>query len=91
MVMWPFHRLAHAGEGWRPEGNYKTDRAVRRLADAAGLRIERVMGCGLLSARGAGLVGFDRAVRWERALARTSLARFGGLQMYVARLKTPIS
>ena len=87
LMMWPLHRLRRRGTKWSPDGNYMTDRAVRDLADRAGLKIERVLGCGLLSGRGASLLGFERAVRWERALAKGWLSNFGGNQMYIARRK----
>jgi len=87
MFFWPFHRASRMGKAWTPDGNYMTDGAVRELADRAGLVIDRVMGCGLLSGRGASMVGFERAVRWERALAGTWLANLGGNQMYIARRK----
>jgi SAM-dependent methyltransferase len=86
LLMWPVHRLKRIGRGYTPDGNYMTDSQVRKVALQAGLRIERVMGCGLLSARGAAICGFDRSVRWEGGLAATWLHRFGGNQMYIARL-----
>lgn len=91
LLMFPVHRVrraARAREGWSPDWNYMTDSRVRRLANEAGLEVVRRLGCGLLSARVARLIGFERAVRWERSMAGGGpLGRFGGNQMYVARLR----
>lgn len=85
LLMYPVHRFRRRGAAWTPDGNYMTDAAVRRLANQAGLEVVARMGCGLLSARGARTLGFNRAVRWEKSLARGPLHRFGGNQLYVAR------
>jgi len=87
IFLWPIHRWKRRKMTWSPDGNYMTDGDVRDLADRAGLKVERVMGCGLLGGRGASILGFERAVRWERALAARWPSAFGGNQMYITRLK----
>ncbi len=87
LPVWPYHRLRRIGAGYRTEGNYMTGREARRLADEAGLTIERVLGCGLLSAKSLRLWSYDRVLRWEHRLARGLPARWGVNQIYVACLK----
>ena len=87
LPVWPYHRLRRIGAGYRTEGNYMTGRETRRLADEAGLTIERVLGCGLLSAKSLRLWSYERVLRWEHRLARGLAARLGVNQIYVARLK----
>ena len=88
LPMWPWHRLRRPGGGYRTEGNYLTNRRVRRLADAAGLTIERVLGCGLLSAKSMRVLPRETVRRLEDRLARSRVLRpLAVNQMYVARLK----
>ena len=88
LLLWPVHALRRLGKGYIPEGNYMTHRQVLGMADEVGLEIERVAGCGLLSAKALGLLGYDRALRYERRLSRSRvLRRFCVNHMYVARLK----
>ncbi len=64
-----------------------TNAQARRLARAAGLEIISVRGYGVLSGKLLRFVSHERAVRIERALARTPiLRRFGANQLYIARL-----
>ncbi len=86
LPLWPYHAVRRLGRGYVTEGNYMTTRRARKLAAAAGLCIERVLGCGLLSAKSLRVLGFDRALRLEETLARTRLLRpLAVNQMYVAR------
>jgi len=84
LVLYPVHRLRHLGQA-RREGNYLSHREVLELAHAAGLRIERVLGCGLIGGRLARLMDFERVVEREARLAASLVSRFGANQMYVAR------
>lgn len=87
---WPYHALRRRGRGYVKEGNYMTNAHARRIAAAAGLTIERVLGCGLLSAKSLRILGYDRAARLEHTLARSRVLRsFAVNQMYVARLSAP--
>ncbi len=88
LPLWPYHALRGLGRGYRTAGNYMSHRQIGRLMDAAGLHIERVVGCGFLSAKSMRVFSRDRLVNIERRLARAgALQRFGVNQMYVARLK----
>ncbi|MDH3512847.1 MAG: class I SAM-dependent methyltransferase [Gammaproteobacteria bacterium] len=88
LLLWPLHRLRRLGRGYLTAGNYMTNRQARKLADQAGLRIERVIGAGVLSAKVAGRMSVDSAVTLESRLARSELlSRLAVNQMYVARLK----
>jgi hypothetical protein len=83
----PFHKLRSRRSGWKPEGNVMSDTQVRELAEQAGLRIVRQLGCGVLSGKSLKLLGRERTVRMERALAaRPVLWRLGANRMYVAQL-----
>ena len=87
LPLWPYHAVRRLGGGYVPEGNYLTNRRARKLAEAAGLRIERVEGCGLLSAKSLRVLGFERVLGLERSLARYRLLRpLAVNQMYIARL-----
>jgi SAM-dependent methyltransferase len=67
---------------------YLTHGQVNRLADQAGLRIERVTGCGVFSGKVVGLLPFETALSWESAAADNRfVSRFGADQIYVARLR----
>ncbi len=88
LPLWPWHRLRRAGGGYRPEGNYMTNGSARRLAEAAGLTIDRVLGCGLLSAKSLRVLPRDMVRRLEDRLARWRVLRpLAVNQLYVARLK----
>ena len=90
LPLWPYHALRRLGRGYITEGNYLTNRRARKFATAAGLTIDRVLGCGLLSAKSLRILGYDRAGALERALARSRLLRpIAVNQMYVARLSAP--
>lgn len=87
LPLWPYHAVRRLGGGYVTEGNYMTNRRARTLTEAAGLRIERVEGCGLLSARSLRVFGFERVLALERKLARSRLMRpLAVNQMYIARL-----
>ena len=84
---WPYHAVRRLGKGYIKEGNYMTNRRAAKIAAASGLTIERVLGCGLLSAKSLRILGYDRAGRMEHALAQSRLLRpIAVNQMYVARL-----
>ena len=90
LPLWPYHAVRRLGRGYITEGNYLTNRRARKFATAAGLTIERVLGCGLLSAKSLWILGYDRARALEHALARSRLLRpIAVNQMYVARLSAP--
>lgn len=83
----PFHKLRSRSNGWKLEGNVMSDTEVRELAAAAGLRIVRQYGCGVLSGKSLKLISRERAVRIENGLARRPvLWRLGANRMYVAQL-----
>ena len=90
LPLWPYHAVRRLGRGYISEGNYLTNRRARKLAAAAGLTIDRVLGCGLLSAKSLRILGYNRAHALERALSRSRLLRpIAVNQMYVARLSAP--
>jgi SAM-dependent methyltransferase len=84
-ILYPVHTMRRAG---RPttSGNYLTHRQVLSLAQSAGLRAERVHGCGVFGGRLARFVPEARLLRWERALAASAVSRVGVNQTYIARL-----
>jgi len=81
----PAKRIRHHGHQ-RQSGNYLSHRTITRLAEASGLRIIAVRGCGLIPARVAARLPTEIMLRLERRMARGHFARFGVNQMYVARL-----
>jgi SAM-dependent methyltransferase len=88
LMAYPVDAVRGLGRGHKTSGNYLAHRQVFRLADAAGLRIDRIIGCGLFSGKVTRMLTFGRAVALERMAASNSfLSRFGVNQMYVARLK----
>ena len=90
LPLWPYHALRRLGRGYITEGNYLTNRRARKFATASGLTIERVLGCGLLSAKSLRILGYDRTHALENAIARSRLLRpIVVNQMYVARLSAP--
>ena len=90
LLMWPYHALRRLGRGYAPEGNYLTNRQARRLAAAAGLEIERTLGCAHLSGRSMRFLSYPTVQRLERRLSRARvLGALGAHQMYVARLRRP--
>jgi len=90
LPLWPYHAVRRLGRGYVTEGNYLTNYRARKLAAAAGLTIDRVYGCGLLSAKSLRMFGYDRTNALEHTLARSRLLRpFAVNQMYVARLSAP--
>ena len=87
LLLWPVHKLRRLGRRYQTEGNYMTNGQVKKLANQAGLQIDRVAGCGLLGAKATRLMSFKNTVRVETKLANWPLLpRFGVNQMYVARL-----
>jgi hypothetical protein len=86
-LAWPYHLVGRFGKkGVKP--NYLSHRDVYCLADKAGLRIDRIVGCGVFSNKVARLLSFDKALRLEKYASRSSvLSRFGVNQIYIARLK----
>ncbi len=88
LLLWPLHALRRRGKGYLPEGNYLTHGQVVRLADEAGLEIERVIGSGVFSSRIAALFGYERAFRYEKSMTHSRLLRLICVNhMYVAKLK----
>jgi SAM-dependent methyltransferase len=89
LAMFPFHALRNFSSGYRAEGNYMTNREAHEIAKSAGLIIERVIGCGILSAKIAGLLPSHHAVAIEHKLARSEMiSRIGVNQLYIARLRS---
>jgi SAM-dependent methyltransferase len=89
LAMFPFHALRNFGSGHRTEGNYMTNCEARKIAEEAGLIIERIIGCGILSAKIAGLLPLRHAVALEYKLARSEMiSRIGVNQLYIARLRS---
>lgn len=88
LAMWPFHAVRRAGRGFISEGNYMTLEQAKKLADKAGLVIEKVMGCGVLGPKARWIIPYEALLSIEARLGATAFARqFGVNQMYVARLK----
>jgi hypothetical protein len=85
-------RLAHQRRQRRTggpvvAGNYMTTEEARDLARNAGLKVQRVGGCGFLSSTAARLLPASLVGSAERALCRGALLQpLGANQMYVARL-----
>ncbi len=91
---WSYRLLGYPVYAARGLGNsrskpaYLTHGEVKRVTEEAGLRIDRITGCGLFSGKITRFVSFDTAVRWEeRAAQHSMLSRFGMNQIYVARLR----
>lgn len=87
-LLWPVHKAAGRV---RPgtSGNYLSHRAVVRLLEQAGLRVERVLGCGVLGARLARQLPEARVAEWEHRLASTRAAAAAVNRMYVCRRAGP--
>lgn len=87
LLGYPVYAMRGLGKG-KSKPRYLTNGEVKRLAEEAGLRIDRITGCGLFSGKVTRMVSFDRAVRWEESAAQNAvLSRFGMNQIYVARLR----
>lgn len=85
MLTYPVNAWRRFGRGYQTSGNYLTHSQVGQLAEEAGLRIVRTMGCGLLSGRVTSMMTFERAVDLECGAASIKwLSLFGVNQMYVA-------
>jgi hypothetical protein len=85
LLMWPYHKLRQRRRAQPLAGNYLSHREIVRLVEEAGLKIERVLGAGVLSAKAIHLVSPERLLRWERRLAFGRTAKLGGSQLYVVR------
>lgn len=86
LLAYPVYAMRRLGkEGSKP--NYLTHRDVMRLVAQAGMRIDRVMGCGVFSGKVASMISSDKAVSLEKFAAQSStFSRFGVNQIYVAQL-----
>jgi SAM-dependent methyltransferase len=87
-LLWPVHQAAGRV---RPgsSGNYLSHRAVLGLVERAGLRVEQVLGCGVLGARLARRLPGARVADWERRLAATRAVGAAVNRMYVCRRAEP--
>lgn len=87
LLMRPLHALRRNKIQAAYEGNYLAHREIMKSAEDAGLRIQSVIGCGILSSKVTRFMRFDTAVSAEKWLARSQLlSRLGVNQMYVAKL-----
>ncbi|MDQ3422085.1 MAG: class I SAM-dependent methyltransferase [Actinomycetota bacterium] len=80
----PLHHLSRRGRAER-SGNYLRQSELVDVAARAGLRIDRVAGCGLLGGRTYRHFRGARIDALEKRLSVSSFARFGSNQLYVAR------
>lgn len=83
LVLFPLHKFKTRGRHMT-EGNYLSHRSLTRYACQAGLKIERVAGCGLIGGRLARLLPTDLVRRLETRFARSKYSWLGSNQMYVA-------
>src|ERR1051325_10060851 len=84
LLAWPYHHLRTLGQGWKPYGNYLSHAQMRQLIRGAGLKIVKVLGCGVLGGTVCQRLSYTRAIRLERRLsAGRFLQRFGQNQIYV--------
>ena len=83
-LLWPVHKAAGRVQPGSA-GNYLSHRQVMRLVERAGLRVERVVGCGVLGARTSRRLPEARVAEWERRMAATWTARAAVNRMYVCR------
>jgi SAM-dependent methyltransferase len=87
LLLWPFHQLRRLGKGRGVTGNYLTAAAMLPLLAEAGLQLQRTFPSGFYSPKILPLAGYDRASRWERRAAESSLlGPFCVNQLYVAGL-----
>lgn len=87
LLAYPFYIMRSIGNGML-KPNYLTHHEVMRVADQAGLKIDRIFGYGVLSGKIACMMSIDKAVRIERfATESPILSKFGAHQIYVASLK----
>ncbi len=82
-VAYPYYAARAALDSGFSAQNYMTDRDVRTLVADAGLRMVKSVGYGLVSSKLSRLMGFERAYRAERLLARTPASAFGVSRLYV--------
>jgi SAM-dependent methyltransferase len=84
LLLWPYHRLRRLGKGRGTTGNYLSHSQILPLLKSAGLKLNRVTGCGFYSAKVVGFLGYDRAARWEKRAAEPGWRnRWCVNQMYV--------
>ncbi|HEX4055748.1 MAG TPA: class I SAM-dependent methyltransferase [Tepidisphaeraceae bacterium] len=87
LLMWPVYKVRRLGKGRRVTGNYLTTGAMLSLMAEAGLRLQRTFPSGFYSAKILPVVGYDKAIRWERRASKSPLlGRFCVNQLYVATL-----
>lgn len=87
LLMWPVYKLRRMGKGRSVTGNYLTTGTMLPLLAEAGLRLHRTFPSGFYSAKILPIAGYNRAVRWERRAAKSSLlGPFCVNQLYVASL-----
>lgn len=88
ILAYPLDAIRRLGKPHQPWGNYLTHGQVKSLTDQAGLRIHKILGCGLLSGKLTRWLNFESAVRFERRAAKSAvLSHIGVNQMYVVGLK----
>src|SRR5690606_23057303 len=88
LILWPIHKLRGLGKGYRTEGNYMSNRQAHQVADKAGLKIVRTIGCGFIGGTIANRLPTNMANSIERTCAKIKLLRpFCVNQMYIAKRK----
>jgi SAM-dependent methyltransferase len=83
-LLWPVHKAAGRVRPGEP-GNCLSHRQVMKLIATAGLRVDRVLGCGFLGDRIAQRLPAPFVVSWERRVAASPMARATVNRMYVCR------
>ena len=88
LCMWPIHTVRDRGKCYAERAHYMRLSEAMVLAENAGLLIDKVIGCGLLTPKARWILPFDILLSIERRLAETTLTRYFGVnQIYIARLR----
>lgn len=88
VLLWPVHKIRGRGKGYQTEGNYLSNAEAHRVADRAGLKIEKTIGCGFLGGTVCRVLPSGLASSLERMFSSWRILRpFCVNQMFVARLK----
>lgn len=88
LIMWPINTVCNIGKCYEKRTHYMSLSQAKVLAENAGLVIDKVMGCGLLSPKARWILPFNILLNIESRLAKSTFARYFGVnQTYIARKK----